>query len=142
MKRQLGILASTALLLVAGCSTTHIGPPPGTIALPSDGWKPGMAMMLVGFRGPFHASMRGGVACAWIGSEDLPDLWPAGFRVHFHPTELIDPQGHVVAREGQVVSSAGGVDPGTSGQPGAPCRPNPESKRFGSQVEVLQGVSP
>jgi hypothetical protein len=99
-------------------------------------------MMLAGFRGPFHASMRGGVACAWIGSEGLPDLWPAGYRVRFHPTELIDPHGRVVARQGQVVSSAGGIDPGTPGEPGAQCRPMAESERFGSQVEVLQGVGP
>ena len=68
-------------------------------------------MMLVLFSRPFQASMRGGVACGWIGFKDLPDLWPAGYRVRFHPTELIDPHGQVVAREGQIVSSGGGIVP-------------------------------
>jgi hypothetical protein len=36
-------------------------------------------------------------------------LWPAGYRVRFHPTELLSPNGNVVAHQNQKVSAGGGV---------------------------------
>jgi hypothetical protein len=71
--------------------------------LPTDGWKIGHSRE--GFGGPFHAALTKSGACAWIASYDV--VWPAGYRVRFHPTELVGPTGKVVARHGEDVSIAG-----------------------------------
>jgi hypothetical protein len=44
--------------------------------------------------------------------------WPAGYAVRFDPVELIDPAGHVVAKEGEEVIVGGG---GRPAPPDAPC---------------------
>jgi hypothetical protein len=49
-------------------------------------------------------------------------LWPAGYRVRFHPTELLSPNGKVVAHEGQKVNAGGG---GYSKQAAAALSPSP-----------------
>ena len=48
-------------------------------------------------------------ACARLGSTNA--LWPAGYHVRFHPAELLDPSGRVVAREGERVTAGGGFGP-------------------------------
>lgn len=58
--------------------------------------------------GPFHAVMTSSGPCAWIGGTRRPFLWPDGYEVRFTPTELIAPDGHVVAREGETITSGGG----------------------------------
>jgi hypothetical protein len=84
-----------------------------SFALPSDGWRPNDSEMLALIGGPFHAVMTPQGACAWLGSAPHATyLWPAGYRVRFHPTELIGPGGDVVATEGQKISFAGGGGPG------------------------------
>jgi len=40
-----------------------------------------------------------------------PYIWPAGYRVRFHPTELIGPNRHVIARAGDRLAAGGGVGP-------------------------------
>ncbi len=68
--------------------------------------------MQAAFRGPFYAVLVGGHACAWLGNTQKPALWPAGWRVRFNPTELIDPNGHVFASEGDLLhASGGGITP-------------------------------
>lgn len=110
------------------------------MALPSDGWKPGTLEMLAEFFGPFHATIRNGAACAWLGTSGQVYLWPAGYGVRFHPTELIDPQGHVVAREGQVVSIGGGSVPVQPGEQGKKCISSTETKSDRKSVAVLEGL--
>ena len=43
-------------------------------------------------------------------------LWPAGYKVRFHPTELVDPHGRVVAHEGDLVMVGGGFVPASKPQ--------------------------
>jgi hypothetical protein len=115
---RLVVIASVAFL--AGCSSASTGP--NTLAaarhlypLPSSGWKPGDASFLVGSTGVLHAALSKSGACAWLqnpGSNQprrLAFLWPAGYRVRFDPTELIDARGRVVARAGERISVGGGV---------------------------------
>jgi len=77
--------------------------------LPSNGWKPGDRSMMAMIWGEFHATLTDEGARAWLGSNsDLLYLWPLGFRVRFNPTELIGPEGRVLATEGDLLSFAGG----------------------------------
>ncbi len=81
--------------------------------LPSNGWKPGTGSMLSRGGGEFHAVLTPTGACAWLGSG--PTTWPAGYRVRFNPTVLINPSGRVIAREGDLLEVGGGyVDMATS----------------------------
>jgi hypothetical protein len=77
-------------------------------ALPSDGWKPGDMAMLALTSGEFHAVLTPDGACAWLGSRGGTDLWPAGYKVRFDPTRLLNAKGRVVAREGDVLQVGGG----------------------------------
>lgn len=95
------------------------GPAP-RFPLPSDGWKPGDPSLLALTGGVFQAQMTTRGACAWLGTTRTSFLWPAGYTVRFHPTELIDPRGHVVAHEGQRLYAGGGSGP-TSGAAGTRC---------------------
>jgi hypothetical protein len=79
--------------------------------LPSDGWKPGDISMSAAFHGRFYAIHTTSGACAWIGEpgERVNYLWPAGYSIRLHPTELVNPKGKVIAHQGQEISSGGGV---------------------------------
>lgn len=79
--------------------------------LPSDGWKPGDGAELALTGGSFHAVLKRAGACAWLGSGDMSYFWPAGYTVRFHPTVLLDGQGHVVAKEGEHLKFGGGERP-------------------------------
>jgi hypothetical protein len=74
--------------------------------LPSNGWTLQHRSKLTRVRGPFHAEMTTHGARAWLG-EKRPTLWPVGVRVRFNPTELIGPDGVVVAREGEMLMFLG-----------------------------------
>jgi hypothetical protein len=84
--------------------------------LPSDGWKPGQSAMEAISSAPFHALLTRSGACTPDGSVSY--LWPAGYRVRFHPTVLLDPAGKVVARQGQYITVGGGIV-GTASWPSA-----------------------
>jgi hypothetical protein len=140
--RRLGVLACVALTVLTGCSLTLGSAQPSPAyhvsdALPSDGWKPGMVEMLAAFGGPFHAAIRDGTACAWLGSGDVAFVWPAGYSVRFHPTELLNAKDRVIARSGQVVGFAGGVEPGSPADPGERCKPKSET---GWQYVAVEGL--
>jgi hypothetical protein len=79
--------------------------------LPSDGWKPGDISMAAAFHGRFFATLTISGACAWIREpgERVNYLWPAGYSIRLHPTELVNPMGKVIAHQGQEISSGGGV---------------------------------
>jgi predicted small secreted protein len=78
-----------------------------TIDLPSSGWAVGIGEQAI-LSGPFHASITGNKACAWIGSVEMPTLWPPGYKVRTNPLQLIGPNGEVVANEGDTIESGGG----------------------------------
>ena len=74
-------------------------------------------------KGPFHATLSSaGVACAWLGENSGPTIWPQGWQVRFHPTQLIDPSGKVVATEGDLLT-AGGDAGGPEEPTDRPCIP-------------------
>jgi hypothetical protein len=58
--------------------------------------------------GNFEASLTKQGACAWLGPAKYVTVWPAGYRVRFNPTELIEPDGQVAAKAGQYVGFNGG----------------------------------
>ena len=65
---------------------------------------------------PFQAALTKSGMCTSGSSADY--LWPAGYRVRFHPTVLLDPKGRVVAHQGQYVTVGGGIV-GTASWPSA-----------------------
>ena len=66
------------------------------------------------FTGNFEAALTSHGACAWLGPGRSANLWPAGYRVRFHPTQLIDAQGKVRAKAGQYVGFRGHEGPRTA----------------------------
>src|ERR1700733_8122989 len=81
-----------------------------TFELPSNGWTPEQPMMAMLVKGEFHAEMSEHGAEAWVG-ERRPTTWPKNYGVRFAPTELISPDGKVVATDGDEISSGGGISP-------------------------------
>lgn len=110
-----GLLASVVVPL-AGASSAASTQRTRSYSLPSDGWKPGQAAMGALTSAPFQATLTQSGTCSSDGSIDY--LWPAGYRVRFHPTVLLDPSGKVVAHQGQYVTVGGGVV-GTASWPSA-----------------------
>ena len=70
--------------------------------------------------GDFQAQLTSRGACAWLGpSKKYLVLWPAGYGVKFHPTELVGPNGQVLAKGGPYVAFEGGsLLPGVVGPGG------------------------
>jgi hypothetical protein len=107
--------ASVAILM----STAATGTPAQrarSYSLPSDGWKPGQSAMEAISSAPFQATLTRSGPCAPNGSVSY--LWPAGYRVRFHPTVLLDPAGKIVAHQGQYITVGGGIV-GTASWPSA-----------------------
>jgi hypothetical protein len=117
--RKIGLTASmTGVLVLAGFGSMVSASTPSRpthnrlFALPSDGWKPGDGAFLVGGDGSFFATLTPSGACAgWrsipAGRGSVNAVWPAGYRVRFHPTELVDATGEVVAHEGEPIGVGG-----------------------------------
>jgi hypothetical protein len=118
----------------AGASVTRTPASISVHLLPSDGWTNGHGGREI-FGGTFHAALTPSGACAWMGGYNV--LWPAGYHVRFHPTELLNPKGKVVAREGQFVA-AGGQLVGTASWPSA-SRCYKGGDLVASQAPVLAG---
>lgn len=110
-----GVVASLACPL-SGASAATLSQRTRSYPLPSDGWKPGEAAMEAVTSAPFHATLTQSGTCTSGRSVDY--LWPAGYRVRFHPTVLLDPAGRIVAHQGQYVTVGGGVV-GTASWPSA-----------------------
>jgi hypothetical protein len=68
----------------------------------------GYALELGVVAGPFHALLTPTGVKAWVGEERCPMTWPDGFSVRLDPIELLGPDGHVLAREGDVLYATGG----------------------------------
>jgi hypothetical protein len=86
--------------------------------------------------GAFHAEMTPDGARAWLGDERKPTRWPEGCGVRFDPTELIGPDGAVVAREGDAIAFAGGGFPETRWTAGA------EDKQLTTSIESWPSAGP
>jgi hypothetical protein len=117
-------VVAAAATLIVGCSggsgqsaqrqagTPTPSPADRSFPLPTDGWKPGEPAFLAKSGGVFHAWRTADGACARWGHQRRTALWPAGYTVAFSPTRLIDPAGHVVAREGDWITVGGGLTKG------------------------------
>jgi hypothetical protein len=68
-----------------------------------------MPTRLARFVGEFHAVRRADQVQAWIGNRPGWNLWPEGWAVRFDPLELVDPDGAVIAMEGEQLHAAGGL---------------------------------
>jgi hypothetical protein len=101
----IAVLASVAIPL-PGASAATPAQRTRSYSLPSDGWKPGQGAMEAISSAPFRARLTRSGTCTSDGS--IGYLWPAGYRVRFHPTVLIDPTGNVVAHQGQYITVGGG----------------------------------
>ena len=88
----------------------------GASPQPGNGWRLGDPALTALSGGAFHATLTAEGACAWRGTGDVPYLWPEGYRVRFNPTELINPQGQVVAHEGDRLKVGGGEVPARPGE--------------------------
>ena len=95
---------------------------------------PGMATsdgQQLAFAARSGGRLTGGVAadgtyCVWLTDrgESEAVLWPPGYRARLDPLEILDPDGQIVAREGDMLVVSGGtvpVDPapGSLGQSAA-----------------------
>jgi hypothetical protein len=110
-----GVLVSVALPLSDASAATHTQRT-RSYAVPSDGWKPGQGGMLAISSAPFHATLTRSGTCT--SDRSINYLWPAGYRVRFHPTVLLGPTGKVVAHQGQYITVGGGFV-GTASWPDA-----------------------
>lgn len=99
---------STSLSAVGGSLISGGQMRQATLPLPSDGWRPGQLRLLAFGSGRLHMTRTSKGACAWFGTRRHNVLWPAGFEAHFHPDEILDSRGAVVAKEGQRVYVGGG----------------------------------
>jgi hypothetical protein len=117
-KRRMALLVPLASSAIALCWSTGgaFASPSHQVhrslySLPSNGWKPGDGAFTALLGGAFEAKLTPEGACAGLGSTNA--FWPAGYHVRFHPTELLDPSGGIVARQGERVIAGGGVGPAT-----------------------------
>jgi hypothetical protein len=134
------LLVATALMCLPVCNAAALATEshPRHYTLPSDGWKPGQPSMLALLSGHFEARLTPAGACAGLGTTTA--IWPAGYKVRFHPTELLDPKGAVVADQGQRLSAAGGIAPAT--QHGNRCANGKQFQVITSPVERTRGRFP
>ena len=135
-------LGSVIAPVTAGASVVASGARTHEYRLPTDGWKPGDSYLTAGFFGRFQATLTPSGACAWMYAPNrgIVYLWPAGYRVRFHPTELLSPSGKVVAHQGQKVHAGGG---GYSKQAVASLSPSPATPEYcGTANQVILIESP
>lgn len=97
------------------------------VTLPTSEWTPGSDSRLASVGGVVSARRDGDTLCVVLAPSDAraadveftPVIWPKGYTATAYPLEIRDPDGQVVAREGQLIGFAGsGASPV---QPGAPC---------------------
>lgn len=71
-------------------------------------------------RGTLRGGYQRGTFCVWLAfrGRRAAVIWPAGYHARLHPVELLDAQGVVVAKGGDLISAGGGEGPV---QPGRPC---------------------
>jgi hypothetical protein len=124
------LVAGLGLLAAAACtddnspvaarptpsSSFATAPAPGVAyQLPNNGWRPGQPAFAALSTGRFHAWWTPAGACAGLGKAAVTMLWPEQYAVRFSPTRLVDADGRVVAREGDVIDVGGGLLPAPKG---------------------------
>jgi hypothetical protein len=69
---------------------------------------------LAGNGGELVGAIVDGAVCTWLAKTNgqlVLMMWPRTFRARFEPLELLDDQGHVVAKGGEFVTVVGGYLP-------------------------------
>lgn len=78
-------------------------------ALSEDGMQ-----RLAGSAGQLVGAIVDGAVCTWLAKRDGELellMWPRDFRAHFEPLELLDADGEVLARGGDVITVVGSYLP-------------------------------
>jgi hypothetical protein len=92
------------------------------IELPTSQWRKGMPGLLAGMTGILNGGPIGAKAeyCVWIesGGTRTPVIWPHGYTARLDPLEVINANGVVVARAGDMIRVAGGA---FTADPALPC---------------------
>lgn len=102
------VFAAVLAVGAGACGSSHPTAANTVYPLPSDGWKAGQPVYDSYGGGVFEATLASRGACAWLGPAKYAHLWPAGYGVRFHPTELNGPQGQVLARAGDNIAIRSG----------------------------------
>jgi hypothetical protein len=110
------------LCVIAACGAGQSGTaaPPPLDVVPTSAWRPGDVSLLALVRGTLRGGDERGTFCVWLAGRGRRSaiIWPAGYHARLHPFELLDAQGVVVAKGGDLISAGGGEAPV---QPGRPC---------------------
>jgi hypothetical protein len=127
VRKSTAIGLAASALLFAGCGQIH--PTRGrrnpSVPVPTSDWHGGSGSIsqTALTKGVLQGSPKD--KCVWLVPALLPRkelhahglrsggkiavLWPRGFRARFHPVELLNTSGRVVARAGDVITTGGGI---------------------------------
>lgn len=124
--RRWAAIGFAAALLVAGCGQSQAPAKPKpvakSVALPTSGWNGSGPAQTAGFVGVLEGSASS--ECVWLSSPPLRRrasrklgnqsgrgavLWPKGYRARFHPVEVLNASGKVVAHGGDIIQFGGGI---------------------------------
>jgi len=97
---------------VGGHERTKMSKARRMIDLPTSGWRPGMPGLLARMVGVLRGGPDAeGIYRVWAesGGTRAHLVWPSGFVAWLDPLEVVDRDGRVVAREGDVIQVGGGA---------------------------------
>lgn len=114
---KVGTRSSATIRAVYAVAAASAGQP-AFYPLPSDGWVPGEISLSALHWGTLHASVSSsGQACAWLGTDSVPMLWPVGYRVRAGSLELLSASGRTVGSPGEMLDVGGGLETVTKPTP-------------------------
>ena len=113
------LLSSSAVTLmlctIVACDAGHGGSAASSslYKVPTSSWRPGDPSLTALAGGTLRGGYERGTFCVWLTGygRRYAIVWPAGYHARLHPLELLDAQGAVVAKDGNLISFGGGVAP-------------------------------
>ena len=135
------LLSSSAVTLmlctIVACDAGHSGTGASSslYKVPTSSWRPGDPSLTALARGTLRGGYERGAFCVWLAGHGGRSaiVWPAGYHARLHPLEVLDAQGVVVAKDGDLISFGGGEAPV---RPGGACMLGQNSAFY-----VMDGVS-